>query len=33
LRRKVGGVREKMLAQTLQWLESNGFVLRKSYPA
>ena len=32
LRRKVGGVSEKMLAQTLQWLESDGFVLRKSYP-
>jgi DNA-binding HxlR family transcriptional regulator len=32
LRRKVGGVSEKMLAQTLQWLESDGFVLRTSYP-
>lgn len=32
LRRKVGGVSEKMLAQTLQWLEGDGFVLRKSYP-
>ncbi|MBT9499538.1 MAG: helix-turn-helix transcriptional regulator [Zoogloea sp.] len=32
LRRKIGGVSEKMLAQTLQWLESDGFVLRKSYP-
>lgn len=32
LRRKVGGVSEKMLAQTLQWLEVDGFVLRKSYP-
>lgn len=32
LRRKVGGVSEKMLAQTLQWLESDGFVLRRSYP-
>lgn len=31
LRRKVGGVSEKMLAQTLQWLEGDGFVLRKSY--
>jgi len=31
LRRKVGGVSEKMLAQTLQWLESDGFVLRVSY--
>jgi DNA-binding HxlR family transcriptional regulator len=32
LRRRVGGVSEKMLAQTLQWLESDGFVLRRSYP-
>ena len=32
LRRKVGGVSEKMLAQTLQWLEGDGFVDRKSYP-
>jgi DNA-binding HxlR family transcriptional regulator len=32
LRRKVRGVSEKMLAQTLQWLERDGFVLRKSYP-
>lgn len=32
LRRKVGGVSEKMLAQTLQWLEHDGFVQRKSYP-
>ena len=32
LRRKVGGVSEKMLAQTLQGLEGDGFVLRKSYP-
>ncbi len=32
LRRKVSGVSEKMLAQTLQWLESDGFVLRHSYP-
>lgn len=32
LRRKVGGVSEKMLAQTLQSLEGDGFVLRKSYP-
>lgn len=31
LRRKVNGVSEKMLAQTLQWLEADGFVLRKSY--
>ncbi|MCS3514074.1 MULTISPECIES: winged helix-turn-helix transcriptional regulator [Pseudomonas] len=32
LRRKIGGVSEKMLAQTLQFLELDGFVLRKSYP-
>ena len=31
LRRKIGGVSEKMLAQTLQWLEGDGFVLRKAY--
>lgn len=32
LRRKVGGVSEKMLAQTLQALEQDGFVLREVYP-
>jgi DNA-binding HxlR family transcriptional regulator len=32
LRRRVGGVSEKMLAQTLQWLEGDAFVLRKAYP-
>jgi len=32
LRRKVGGVSEKMLAQTLKWLEADGFVNRKAYP-
>jgi len=32
LRRKMGGVSEKMLAQTLQWLEADGFVIRHSYP-
>lgn len=31
LRRKMGGVSEKMLAQTLQWLEADGFVLRKAF--
>ncbi|PYF80422.1 MULTISPECIES: helix-turn-helix domain-containing protein [Marinomonas] len=32
LRRKILGVSEKMLAQTLQALETDGFVLRISYP-
>lgn len=32
LRRKIGGVSEKMLAQTLQQLEKDGFVVRVSYP-
>lgn len=32
LRRKMGGVSEKMLAQTLQWLDADGFVIRRSYP-
>jgi len=32
LRRKLSGVSEKMLAQTLQTLEQDGFVLRVSYP-
>ncbi|RKH45172.1 winged helix-turn-helix transcriptional regulator [Corallococcus sicarius] len=32
LRRKVGGVSEKMLAQTLQALEQDGFVLRTAHP-
>jgi DNA-binding HxlR family transcriptional regulator len=32
LRRKVGVVSEKMLAQTLQTLEGDGFVLRTAYP-
>ena len=32
LRRKVNGISEKMLAQTLQWLESDGFVERIAYP-
>ncbi|MDQ5892448.1 MAG: hypothetical protein QG613_1319 [Pseudomonadota bacterium] len=31
LRRRIGGVSERMLAQTLQWLESDGFVLRTAY--
>ena len=32
LRRTVGGVSEKMLAQTLQTLEADGFVNRTSHP-
>jgi DNA-binding HxlR family transcriptional regulator len=32
LRRRISGVSEKMLAQTLQALELDGFVLRTSYP-
>ncbi len=31
LRRKVGGVSERMLAQTLQWLEGDGMVERKAF--
>jgi len=32
LRRKMGGVSEKMLAQSLQWLEQDGFINRVAYP-
>ena len=32
LRRVIGGVSEKMLAQSLRALESDGFVLRTVYP-
>lgn len=32
LRRRVNGVSEKMLAQTLQALERDGFVLREAHP-
>ncbi|MHA7772141.1 winged helix-turn-helix transcriptional regulator [Roseibium sp. M-1] len=32
LRRSVGGVSEKMLAQTLQTLEADGFIDRYSHP-
>lgn len=32
LRRKVNGVSERMLAQTLQQLEGDGLVIRHSYP-
>ena len=31
LRRAVGGVSERMLAQTLQWLEDDGLVERVAY--
>ena len=31
LRRKVTGVSERMLAQTLQWLEKDGLVERRAY--
>ncbi|WP_413739268.1 winged helix-turn-helix transcriptional regulator [Sodalis sp. RH21] len=32
LRRKVGGISEKMLAQTLACLEDDGLVIRQSFP-
>ena len=32
LRRRIGGVSERMLAQTLRWLEDDGLVARRSYP-
>ena len=32
LRRKIGGVSEKMLAQSLQALEQDGFLNRIAYP-
>ena len=32
LRRRIGGVSERMLAQTLQWLEADGFVARVAHP-
>lgn len=32
LRRRIGGVSEKMLAQTLQTLERDGLVRRQAYP-
>lgn len=32
LRRRIGGVSEKMLAQTLQALERDGFVHREAHP-
>ena len=32
LRRKIGGVSERMLSQTLKDLEADGFVLRTAHP-
>jgi DNA-binding HxlR family transcriptional regulator len=32
LRRRIGGISDKMLIQTLRRLERNGFVARRSYP-
>lgn len=32
LRRRAGGVSERMLSQTLRWLEGDGLVVRRSYP-
>lgn len=32
LRRRIGGVSEKMLAQTLQMLEADGLVIRRARP-
>lgn len=32
LRRKISGISEKMLSQTLQTLTDDGFILRTSYP-
>ncbi len=32
LRRKVSGISERMLAQTLQWLENDGLVHRHALP-
>jgi len=32
IRNKIEGISEKMLSQTLQSLEKDGFVLRKAYP-
>lgn len=31
LRRRIGGISERMLAQTLQWLESDGIVARRDH--
>lgn len=32
LRRRIGGISERMLAQTLQWLEEDGLVTRIAFP-
>ena len=32
LRRRIGGISDKMLIQTLRRLERNGFVLRRAFP-
>lgn len=32
LRRRVTGVSERMLSQTLQWLEGDGLITRRAYP-
>ena len=32
LRRRVTGVSERMLSQTLQWLEGDGLIVRRAYP-
>ena len=32
LRRRVNGISERMLSQTLQWLEADGLVSRRSFP-
>ena len=31
LRRRIGGINERMLAQTLQWLEADGIVERRDH--
>ena len=31
LRRRIGGISERMLAQTLQWLEADGMVARRDH--
>ena len=31
LRRRIGGISERMLAQTLQWLEADGMIARRDH--